>query len=158
MNCKKHNHSNPCPWCEIEELKRRIEQLTLMVSRDQDDQFQSYSTAPTEPQLKVIRYIEANLGISFTGVTKQDAKEWISQHMDASKKSRRVTTRNREEDDFKSTLQPNYTHDASYAGNLDDWFPGHTTTGDPDADRAMDELWEDRVMLDKAFDSYAFSD
>ena len=46
----------------------------------------------TNRQRQVIWYIEDNLGIRFTGTTKQEARQWISQHMEASKKAaNRVT-------------------------------------------------------------------
>lgn len=40
---------------------------------------------PTECQLKVISYIEANLGIEFVGFSKEEARDFISKHMDKSK-------------------------------------------------------------------------
>lgn len=46
----------------------------------------------TNRQRQVIWYIENNLGIRFTGTTKREAQQWISQHMEASlKAANRVT-------------------------------------------------------------------
>lgn len=42
----------------------------------------------TEKQLEVIRNIEQNLRISFTGSTKDEARLFISKHLDESKKVR----------------------------------------------------------------------
>lgn len=39
----------------------------------------------TEPQKKVIRYIEENLGIKFIGINSKDAQQFISHYMDISK-------------------------------------------------------------------------
>lgn len=40
---------------------------------------------PTEGQLKVISYIESNLGIEFVGFTREEAREFISKYMNKSK-------------------------------------------------------------------------
>ena len=36
---------------------------------------------PTEKQLKYIKVISENLGINFTGTTKEDARQWLSENI-----------------------------------------------------------------------------
>lgn len=50
----------------------------------------------TPAQRKVIVYIEENLGISFEGYTMHEARQWISTHMEESKK---VTQERRDMED-----------------------------------------------------------
>jgi len=52
------------------------------------ENFDSMSEAPSEKQLKVIGYIEWNLGVKFTGTTKHDAQKFISDHIENSKNAR----------------------------------------------------------------------
>jgi hypothetical protein len=51
---------------------------------------------PTKNQLKVIEYIEANLSITFPGGTKDDARLFISAHMEESKRVRQIAPDGRE--------------------------------------------------------------
>ena len=42
---------------------------------------------PTDNQKRVIRFIEENLSIEFKGITKHDARDFISENIDASKEA-----------------------------------------------------------------------
>lgn len=42
----------------------------------------------TAPQREVIGYIEENLGVTFTGTTMEEARLFISEHMEASRAAR----------------------------------------------------------------------
>lgn len=47
---------------------------------------------PSDSQLRVIKYIKKNLDINFEGKTKEEARLFISEHMDKSKESSVIKT------------------------------------------------------------------